>query len=140
MVKLRTNEQLNEDNQHKFRDDLYTIGEKYIGKERTDKSMELYHRNCEKQCKKDAGCTTPGAKGIAVTNKVFMNDPIVLLSTITCPVCGHTKEETMSTDTCLFFYECEDCHILLKPKEGDCCVFCSYGSVKCPPVQQGACC
>jgi hypothetical protein len=29
----------------------------------------------------------------------------------------------------------------LSPKAGDCCVFCSYGSVPCPPVQQGmACC
>ena len=23
----------------------------------------------------------------------------------------------------------------LRPKPGDCCVFCSYGSVPCPPVQ-----
>ncbi|WP_349666169.1 GDCCVxC domain-containing (seleno)protein, partial [Sinorhizobium sp. 6-117] len=25
---------------------------------------------------------------------------------------------------------------LLRPRPGDCCVFCSFGSVKCPPVQQ----
>jgi hypothetical protein len=62
LVKLRNNEQLNEDNQHKFRDALYGIDEKYIGKERTDKAMELYQKNCEKQCKKDAACTTPGSK------------------------------------------------------------------------------
>ena len=24
----------------------------------------------------------------------------------------------------------------LRPKPGDCCVFCSYGTVKCPPIQQ----
>jgi hypothetical protein len=24
---------------------------------------------------------------------------------------------------------------LLKPLPGDCCVICSYGTVKCPPVQ-----
>ena len=23
---------------------------------------------------------------------------------------------------------------------GDCCVFCSYGDVKCPPIQQGERC
>jgi len=47
----------------------------------------------------------------------------------------------MPTDSCLFFYECTRCQILLKPKPGDCCVFCSYGSVKCPPMQQqGSCC
>ncbi|MEJ2256949.1 MAG: GDCCVxC domain-containing (seleno)protein, partial [Woeseiaceae bacterium] len=28
-----------------------------------------------------------------------------------------------------------------KPKEGDCCVFCSYGDTECPPVQnEGSCC
>ena len=30
---------------------------------------------------------------------------------------------------------CKQCRKLLRPKSGDCCVFCSYGSVKCPPVQ-----
>lgn len=65
-----------------------------------------------------------------------MNKEMILQSTITCPNCGHQKEETMSTDACQFFYKCENCEIILKPKEGDCCVFCSYGSVKCPPIQQ----
>lgn len=64
-----------------------------------------------------------------------------LQSMITCPVCGHKKQEMMPTDACLYFYECEDCKTRLKPQEGDCCVFCSYGTVKCPPVQlDGACC
>lgn len=62
---------------------------------------------------------------------------IELTSTITCPNCGHKKEETMPTNACQFFYECENCKARLKPKEGDCCVFCSYGSVKCPPIQAG---
>ncbi|HPE56656.1 MAG TPA: GDCCVxC domain-containing (seleno)protein [Bacteroidales bacterium] len=60
-------------------------------------------------------------------------------SVITCPECGFQKEEVMPTDTCLFFYECINCHVLLKPKKGDCCVFCSYGSEKCPPEQTGCC-
>jgi hypothetical protein len=58
-----------------------------------------------------------------------------LFSTITCPLCGHRKTETMPTDACQYFYDCEGCHAVLKPKAGDCCVFCSYGSVPCPPVQ-----
>jgi hypothetical protein len=41
----------------------------------------------------------------------------------------------MPTDACQFFYECVQCKTVLRPKAGDCCVFCSYGSVKCPPVQ-----
>jgi hypothetical protein len=58
-----------------------------------------------------------------------------LESVLTCPHCGHAKLEVMPTDACQFFYECEQCRALLRPKAGDCCVFCSYGSVKCPPVQ-----
>jgi hypothetical protein len=41
----------------------------------------------------------------------------------------------MATDSCQYLYECTACHALLKPKQGDCCVFCSYGSVSCPPIQ-----
>ena len=66
---------------------------------------------------------------------------VILDSTITCPVCAVSREETMPTDACLWFYECIGCKTLLKPKAGDCCVFCSYGTVKCPPIQlQGSCC
>lgn len=61
-------------------------------------------------------------------------------STITCPKCGHKKKEIMPTDACQFFYECENCKTVLKPKPGDCCVFCSYGSVKCPSIQAGGNC
>ncbi len=41
----------------------------------------------------------------------------------------------MPTDACQYFYECLHCHTLLKPKAGDCCVFCSYGSLPCPSKQ-----
>jgi len=58
---------------------------------------------------------------------------ITLDSVLTCPRCGFAKLETMPSDACQFYYECESCKILLRPKPGDCCVFCSYGSVKCPP-------
>ena len=58
-----------------------------------------------------------------------------LQSIITCPECGHAEQERMPTDSCQFFYKCESCRQLLTPKPGDCCVFCSYGSVKCPSKQ-----
>lgn len=61
---------------------------------------------------------------------------VQLLSTITCPECGHKKIEEMPTNACQFFYECENCKAVLKPKKGDCCVYCSYGSVACPQIQQ----
>ncbi len=70
----------------------------------------------------------------------MLNDSIVLKSIITCPVCGYKKEETMPVDACQYFYKCEKCKSVLKPLPGDCCVFCSYGSVKCPPVQNGTSC
>jgi hypothetical protein len=69
-----------------------------------------------------------------------MNEPMQLHSTITCPQCGGASEETMPTDACQWFYECPSCQALLRPRPGDCCVFCSYGTVKCPPVQQGSGC
>jgi hypothetical protein len=58
-----------------------------------------------------------------------------LESLLTCPECGHAEREAMPIDACQFFYKCERCKAMLRPKAGDCCVFCSYGSVKCPPVQ-----
>ena len=64
----------------------------------------------------------------------------LLQSTITCPKCGHQSEETMPTNACLFFYDCPACHVRLKPLEGHCCVFCSYGSVPCPPMQTDESC
>ncbi|HRJ30998.1 MAG TPA: GDCCVxC domain-containing (seleno)protein [Cyclobacteriaceae bacterium] len=69
-----------------------------------------------------------------------METTIVTKSIITCPSCGFSKEEEMPKDACQYFYECENCKTLLKPLLGDCCVFCSYGSVKCPPVQMNERC
>lgn len=66
-------------------------------------------------------------------------------STLTCPHCGHAAREEMPTDACQYFYDCKGCGAVLKPLPGDCCVFCSYGDVKCPPKQApkqagGDCC
>lgn len=61
-------------------------------------------------------------------------------STLTCPNCGHKKTEIMPTDACAYFYECEQCKTRLKPLQGDCCVYCSYGTIKCPPIQAGENC
>lgn len=58
-----------------------------------------------------------------------------LYSVITCPACGHEARETMPTDACQFFYDCKGCGTVLRPEPGDCCVFCSYGTALCPPVQ-----
>lgn len=66
---------------------------------------------------------------------------VILESVLTCPQCSHSEQATMPTDACQFYYECGHCKVVLRPKTGDCCVFCSYGSVKCPPIQaQRGCC
>lgn len=60
-------------------------------------------------------------------------------SVITCPECGANTRAEMPLDACQFFYECPVCTSLLRPKAGDCCVFCSYGSVPCPPRTDCGC-
>lgn len=66
-------------------------------------------------------------------------DPLVptmqLESTITCPQCAVATRTAMPVNACQHFWQCPACGTLLKPKSGDCCVFCSYGDVPCPPVQ-----
>lgn len=66
-----------------------------------------------------------------------MNGTVVFESKLTCPFCGHEEIETMPANACQYFYECKGCGLMLRPKAGDCCVYCSYGSAPCPPVQQG---
>lgn len=73
--------------------------------------------------------------GNCKTCTIYEGKTVELKSTLTCPNCGYKKEELMPTDACQYFYECEKCKKVLKPLEGDCCVYCSYGSVKCPPIQ-----
>ncbi|MES2338389.1 MULTISPECIES: GDCCVxC domain-containing (seleno)protein [unclassified Sphingomonas] len=70
-----------------------------------------------------------------------------LASTLTCPECRGVSTETMPTNACQFFYDCRHCAAVLRPLAGDCCVFCSFGDVACPPIQEagatgpaGGCC
>jgi len=44
----------------------------------------------------------------------------------------------MPTDACQFFYACKCCGERLRPRDGDCCVFCSFGDDPCPPKQAPA--
>jgi len=56
-------------------------------------------------------------------------------SIIRCPECGFEKKEVMLENTCQTFYRCSHCKEQVKAKEGDCCVFCSYGDTPCPNAQ-----
>lgn len=57
-------------------------------------------------------------------------------SEITCPYCGHKKVESLPTEVCQIKYNCENCKKTILPKDGDCCVYCSYGTHKCPSMQK----
>ena len=57
---------------------------------------------------------------------------------LTCPQCGYNQIADIPSDACQFFYECVNCKTVVRPKEGDCCVFCSYADSKCPMQQAPA--
>jgi hypothetical protein len=65
-----------------------------------------------------------------------MTAAVEMNSLLTCPECGHESLECMPEDACMYFFDCKGCGVVLRPKSGDCCVFCSYGTHKCPPMQQ----
>lgn len=55
---------------------------------------------------------------------------------IACPFCGFKKNETMPAAYSEKEYTCAKCAKVLTPKEGECCVFCSYSNMICPPQQE----
>ncbi|MGH6660525.1 MAG: GDCCVxC domain-containing (seleno)protein [Rhodospirillales bacterium] len=62
-------------------------------------------------------------------------------SDIACPACCRRETEQMPLDACAFFYDCLGFGTRLKPKRGDCCELCPYGSVKCSSMHaaDGSC-
>lgn len=62
-----------------------------------------------------------------------------LEATLTCPKCGHAERCRMPEDRCVVMHDCAGCGASLRPLAGDCCVFCSYADVQCPPKQAGYC-
>ncbi|HEX7794219.1 MAG TPA: GDCCVxC domain-containing (seleno)protein [Vicinamibacterales bacterium] len=59
-----------------------------------------------------------------------------LTTTLTCPHCGYQAVERIPLDRCQYFYDCRGCGVVLRPKPGDCCVFCSYADRRCPMHQE----
>ena len=62
---------------------------------------------------------------------------VVYFSKITCPACAARSLDQMPSNSCVYFYHCLRCNSIFKPTPGDCCVYCSYGTVSCPPRQKG---
>ncbi len=80
-------------------------------------------------------CSSPKKDNIITENKVESQPEIVTSSEITCPKCGHKKIEKLPTEVCVIKYNCEKCNEEMLPKKGDCCVYCTYGTHKCPSKQ-----
>jgi hypothetical protein len=62
---------------------------------------------------------------------------LAITANLTCPQCGFRRVADMPTDACQFFYACVNRRTIMRPKPGDCCVFCSYADTRCPPRQIG---
>jgi hypothetical protein len=56
-------------------------------------------------------------------------------SVVTCPTCSEQRTIRMPADYCQIVYTCPACGAVARPQAGDCCIFCSYGSERCPPEQ-----
>ena len=60
---------------------------------------------------------------------------IIITAHLTCPKCQSVQPAIIPIDARQHFYKCQKYGEMLKPKEGDCCVFCSYADTKCPSKQ-----
>jgi len=82
-----------------------------------------------------------GAKGGDIYYLTLCNSSFITRMMI-ADIAGHGESvskisqslytEVMPIDYCQRYYDCLNCHAHLRPKEEDCCVFCSYGSSRCP--------
>ena len=122
LVKVKPHFETSElESEMKWKQKGYEIYVKYIGIDRAEKVRDLYIGYKHKMSEARRKSNSPKEE--------------ILQSEITCPKCGNKKTETMPTDVCVLKYTCEKCKADLTPKNGDCCIFCSYGSVKCPSKQ-----
>ncbi|MEW6026913.1 MAG: GDCCVxC domain-containing (seleno)protein [Planctomycetota bacterium] len=60
---------------------------------------------------------------------------MIITSKFTCPKCGFKQVLEMPVDQCQVVYQCPRCRNLIVPKQGDDCIFCSYGNTPCPDKQ-----
>lgn len=89
------------------------------------------HQSSDEKMEKEPS-KTDSTKSRPENQTTGLND----YSDITCPQCGFTKKEKLPTDFCLIKYACTKCQHEMVPDEGDCCVFCTYGTHKCPSMQE----
>jgi len=137
LVKVRTLSELgSNETRERWRSDVGEMAKKHIGEEKTKelslaymKYREEIEKNQESCCKEEKSCEKDSKKDCCKKPEKS------LTSEITCPKCGFKKTETLPTEVCQLFYKCTKCGYEMHPKDGDCCVFCSYGDHKCPSKQ-----
>lgn len=54
---------------------------------------------------------------------------------LTCPECASSQNVEMLESGYSYAYQCDNCSEIIEKKEESCCVYCSYGEVKCPSQQ-----
>jgi hypothetical protein len=86
----------------------------------------------------DRNAASSGLKQVVEPRRLELGAvQVVNAALLTCPRCGVESREDMPTGACQFFYTCHSCHVWLRPRPGDCCVFCSYADEVCPAKQVG---
>lgn len=65
-----------------------------------------------------------------------MNNVVRVECEVTCPKCGHSEWMTMEPDYSPYVYQCDRCLTVSVPTDGECCLFCSFGSSPCLPRQK----
>lgn len=122
LVKVRTYKELTSmETDMKWKQYGYEMYVKYIGTDRAEKVRDYFFEYQKKITNPESCCDSQDSKE---------------KSEITCPHCSHKTIETMPTDVCQIVYACKNCKKEIRAKEGDCCVFCSYGTHKCPSKQE----
>lgn len=61
---------------------------------------------------------------------------IELHSVVKCPECGAFQMEEMPEEALVLAWECPGCGRVIRAAEGACCIYCSWGSVRCPRAQR----
>ena len=54
---------------------------------------------------------------------------------LTCPECGTKQKGEMLEAAYSYAYQCNGCSEIIEKKPDSCCVYCSYGEVRCPSEQ-----
>ncbi len=130
LVKARTLDELgSQETRERWRTEVEELVSKYMAREKARELSEAYmkyreeiEKNQESCCKEDKEecCNKPERSAT---------------SAVTCPKCGFRKVEILPTEVCQLSYTCQKCGEVMHPKDGDCCVFCTYGDHKCPSRQ-----